>query len=136
MQSLQNLNNQQKSSKGGSNNTGELGSSRSSSLVDLNPVYIADSIINDTEVNYRKKEKESQEECEELMRPMKEKMSAYEQKMADMLWEDYECQEDMEEEAKNGYDDIVKDISSVASSAAGGFDFGIAVSVPNDCTGQ
>ena len=131
MQSLQNLNNQQKSSKGSSNNTGELGTSRSSSVVDLNPIYIADSIINDTEVNYRKKEKEAQEECEEVVRPIKEKMSAYEKKMSDMLLEDYQCQEDMEDDIKNGYDDIVNDISNTSSgggggSGGGGFDLGEA----------
>ena len=131
MQSLQNLNNQQKSSKGSSNNTGELGTSRGSTVVDLNPIYIADSIINDTEVNYRKKEKESQEECEELVRPIKEKMSDYEKKMSDMLLEDYECQEDMEEDIQVGYDDIVKDIGNAGSgggsgSGGGGFDLGQA----------
>lgn len=126
MQSLQNLNNQQRSSKGSSNNTGELGTSRGSSVVDLNPIYIADSIINDTEVNYKKKEKEAQEECEEIVKPIKGKMSAYEKKMSDMLLEDYSCQDDMEDDIKNGYDDIIKDISGVSSSDGGGFDLGQA----------
>ena len=131
MQSLQNLNNQQKSSKGASNNTGELGTSRSSTVVDLNPVYIADSIINDTEINYKKKEQEAKEECEELVRDIKGKMSAYERKMSEMLLEDYECQEDMEDDIKSGYDEIVEDISNASSgggsgSGGGGFDLGEA----------
>ena len=126
MSSLMNLNNMQKTSKSISNFTGELGASLSSSLVDLNPVYIADSIINDTEMNYKKVEKEAQDECEELLRPIKEKMSAYEQKMADMLWEDYECQEDMEEEVKSGYEDIASDILGLAASSVGGFELGAA----------
>ena len=126
LNSLQNMNNQQKSSKGGSNNTGELGTSRSTTVVDLNPIYLADSVINDVEVNYKKKEKEAQEECEEIVRPMKDKMSAYERKMSNMLLEDYACQEDMEDDIKNDYDDIIKDLTDVSSGGGGGFDFGEA----------
>lgn len=131
MKSLQNLNNQQKSSKGTTNNTGELGTSRGSSLVDLNPIYITDSILNDAEVNYKQEEQKASNDAENKVAPIEDKIIDYDVKMSFVVEEDYETRDDMDEDIKLGFDEIVNELTEVASdggsgTGGGGFDLGEA----------
>ena len=123
LSSLQNINNQQSSSKGPNNLTGEYGMSLPSVILDLDPINIADAVIVDIDMAFNVSVDESNKESEETVRPIKEKIIKFDSDLSNTNKIDYECEDDMNDEINNSYTEIQTDISNVSSQdMTGGFD--------------
>ena len=125
MESLQNLNNQQRSSKENANLTGEYGTSRTSVILDLEPVEISDSVIMDVSLAFDEKVERSHRESEEVCEPIMRKIESYDQKLTSTFVEDYDCEEDMYDEIDLIVNEIEKDLDDVSDDGGGsGFNLG------------
>ena len=120
LSSLQNINNQQKTSKGATNETGELGSSPESSILDVTPINIADGIITDVELSMNntteRADKESDEKVSECIRAYND----YDNLTKNMIASDYECEEDMNDAVTSSYDNIIKELGKATGGGGGG----------------
>lgn len=108
IQSLQNINNQQASTKGDNNLTGEYGTSRSSIILDLNPIEITDAIITDIDLAFQLEVDKSNKTSEEQTEPLKVEVDKFDESVKSMTQEDYENSDDMNDAIQSGFN-VVSD---------------------------
>ena len=135
LQSLVNINNQQKSSKGATNNTGELRTSRSSLISDLNPIYIADAVLNDAEINFQNVKGAAEVSIEKSSAKVSGELTAFDTMLSGMVESDFETRDDMDESIGGAYasvqasiGDITLEVSADLKESMGmDLDFGVGV---------
>ena len=105
-ESVQSLYNQKFSSKDIGNLTGEYGSAGVSVLMDLQPIEVADAVIVDMDLAFDVTQKDAVKQSEEYVAGAETEINNFCTRLGSMSKDDYDCQDSMDEDVENQYNDI------------------------------